>query len=380
MNMMAVTREADRITVEKLAAPTDIARLSGAWQALGARAFVPAGSSSHSWLAPSLEHYAPQLPAEVLALWRGRELCGVFTLKARGGLLRCGWTSPLSFSGTPLVDAADPGSVLRAFLGALTGRAVQFRALPASGPFWDMLNEAVAATGGTIEVLSSWERAALGPEVSFEDWFSRNFERKRRKEYRRLRARLAEEGKLESLVWSAGEPVDPWVDNLIALEAKGWKGRRGTALAADAVMAKAFREAIHLLAAEGSLRFWKIALDGRPIAMMSGIVTGGQGSLGKIAYDEDFARYSPGVMLILDATERLIDRERLTLVDSCAIPGHPMISNIWRERIALCDVMIRGPRLSSAVFRLLVEAEKGRSAARALAKTLFYRLMRRKES
>lgn len=378
--MMPMMRSAEAIKVERLATPGELEGISAAWRALGARSFAPAGSALQPWIAPALRCYATRLPAEVLALWRGEELRGVFVLKAGDGLLRHAWTSPLSFSGTPLIGAEDPKSTLKAFLAALAGRAFVFRALPASGPFWDMLGEAVAESGGRIEILSRWERAALGVQGGFEDWFARNFERKRRKEYRRLRTRLGEAGALESQAWGPGEPVDPWVDALIALEAKGWKGRRGTALAADPVMATAFREAVNLLGAEGSLRFWKIALDGKPIAMMSGLVQGGQGWLGKIAYDEDFARYSPGVLLVLEATERLLDRERLALVDSCAIPGHPMISNVWRDRIALCDVMIRGPQLSSAAFRLLVEAERGRVAARALAKTLFYLITRRRES
>ena len=378
--MMAVMPRAESIKVEKLTTPAEIDGISLAWQALGAKSAVPAGASLQPWLAPALTAYWPKHPAEILALWRADELCGLFALQARGGLLKRAWASPLSFSGTPLIALQDPASVLQAFLGAQRGRVLQLRTIPASGPFWDMLTGAVTAMGGAIEILNHRERAALAAQPSFEAWFSGNFERKRRKEYRRLRSRLAEEGTLESLAWAPGDPVDPWVDELIALEALGWKGRRGTALATDAVMAKAFREALHLLAGEGSLRFWKIAFNGKPIAMMSGIVKGDQGWLGKIAYDENFARYSPGVMLILDATERLIDKERLALVDSCAIPGHPMISNIWRDRIALCDVMIRGPGLPAPAFRLLVAAEKARVAARAKAKSLFYRVMRRKES
>lgn len=380
MNMMAVMPKAETIRVESLTKPAEIDRISAAWRALGAQSFAPAGSSLQPWLAPALKAYWPTIPAEILALWRGDELCGVLALKAGSGPLRRAWASPLSFSGTPLIAAHDPASVLKALLAAQRGRAIQMSAIPASGPFWDMLGNAVAEMGGSIEILNRWERAALSAQPSFEDWFARNFERKRRKEYRRLRSRLGEEGTLVSLAWAPGDPIDPWVDDLIALEGQGWKGRRGTALAADAVMAKAFREALHLLAGEGSLRFWKIVFNGKPIAMMSGLVKNRQGWLGKIAYDESFARYSPGVMLILDATETLIDKERLALVDSCAIPGHPMISNIWRDRIQLCDVMIRGPGLPAPAFRLVLEAEKARAATRAMAKSLFYRVMRRKES
>ena len=378
MNMIEVA--AKNPGAETLATMAEIERLSPAWQALGEHPFVPAGSHLAAWLLPALRHYSAKLPFEILAVWQRNRLCCVFAFKAGRGFVRRAWTSPLSFSGTPLIAQEEPEAVLEAFFEAERGRAILLRTIPASGLFWDMLGEAVRQAGGSIEILEHWERAALRPRGTSEEWFAGNFDRKRRKEYRRLRARLGEEGALESLSWAKGDPVDPWVDDLIALEAQGWKGRRGTALATDRAMAIAFRDAVHLLAAEGSLRFWKIAFNGKPIAVMSGIVKGSQGWLGKIAYDEGFAKYSPGVQLILDATETLIDKDRLTLVDSCAIPDHPMINNIWRDRIALCDVMIRTRGLSSTLFRLALAAEKGRRKMRATAKTLYCRIARRQKS
>ncbi|WP_119270953.1 GNAT family N-acetyltransferase [Taklimakanibacter deserti] len=380
MNMTASFGTAEAIRVEALTTLAHFEKISPAWQALGERAGMPAGSHLESWLAPVLKHGWARQPAEVVALWRGGTLCGLLALRPGRGPLRRSWTSPLSFLGTPLIDQERPEAILKAFLASLSGKALILSNVPATGPFWDMLGRAVAESQGTLEVLDRWERAILLPKASFDEWFNGNFERKRRKEFRRLRARLGEEGKLESLAWAAGDPLDPWIDELIALEARGWKGRRGTALAADAAMATAFREALHRLAAEGSLRLWKIAFDGKPIAVMSGLVKGNQGWLGKIAYDETFAKYSPGVMLVLDATERLIDKERLALVDSCAIPNHPMINNIWRDRLALCDVMIKGPELSSISFDLLRKAETTRRRLRSSAKALVYRITGRQKS
>ena len=80
--------------------------------------------------------------------------------------------------------------------------------------------------------------------------------------------------------------------------------------------------------------------------------------LGKIAFDEAFAKYSPGVLQILDATESLFAEGGIALVDSCAIPDHPMIDNIWRDRIAMADVLIGTPNMPSARFKAMVAAEK----------------------
>jgi CelD/BcsL family acetyltransferase involved in cellulose biosynthesis len=380
MNMMAGLGGTRAIRVETISNVAAVERLSPAWQALGERCGAPAGAHLEGLLAPILKNLWAEQPAEILAFWRGNRLAGLFALKPAGGPIKRAWASPLSFLGTPLVDREDMQDVLAAFVRSLRGKAVVLSKMPATGPFWDALKRAVAGNEGEITILEDWERAALTPRASFEDWFAANFERKRRKEFRRLKARLGEEGRLESLAWAKGDPLDPWIDDLLALEAKGWKGRRGSALAADSRMATAFREALHRLAAEGSLRLWKLALDASPIAMMSGLVKGDQGWLGKIAYDEAFARYSPGVLLVLEATESLVDRDRLAFVDSCAIPDHPMIDNIWRDRLALCDVMIGGPELSSTAFHLLLTAERGRRHLRASAKALFYRITGRHKS
>ena len=59
-----------------------------------------------------------------------------------------------------------------------------------------------------------------------------------------------------------------------------------------------------------------------------------------LAYDEGFARSSPGVQLMLDVTEALLADSALAETDSCATANHPMIDRLWRERLALADRLI----------------------------------------
>src|SRR5262249_10566175 len=60
----------------------------------------------------------------------------------------------------------------------------------------------------------------------------------------------------------------------------------------------------------------------------------------KIAYDEAYARFSPGVQLMLEVTETLLADNSVAQVDSCATADHPMIDHLWRERLALSDRFI----------------------------------------
>ena len=159
-----------------------------------------------------------------------------------------------------------------------------------------------------------------------------------------------------------------------------WKGKRGTAMAANPALQSALMESCQLLGAAGKLRFWKFALNGKPIAIMHAIVEGDQAWLCKIAYDENYAKFSPGVLLILYATEKLFAERGITLVDSCAIPGHPMIENIWRDRVEMADVMIAPKSISARRFALTVATEKLRRSVRGFVRDTCYYLKAKRRS
>jgi Acetyltransferase (GNAT) domain len=294
---------------------------------------------------------------------------GVFPLLQQGSRL-VPLRTDLSFSGLPRVCASGAIASLFSQTGA---SSALFANIPATGPFWDSLPQ-------TRAVLRHWERACLDIKGSYEAWFEDAFERKRRKEYRRLRARLGETGRAESLSLPPGSDPSAWVDELFALEAKGWKGRRGTAIASHEKTAAALKDALKELGAAGHLRFWKLALDGRPLAMMFALVDQDEAWLGKIAYDEDFAKFSPGVLLILDATESFFAEGGINRVDSCAIPDHPMINHIWRNRLPMADVLVAAPDAPPLAFGALVAWERFKRAARTQMRDAYYRMTKRRRS
>jgi CelD/BcsL family acetyltransferase involved in cellulose biosynthesis len=245
-----------------------------------------------------------------------------------------------------------------------------------NGPFWNQL----ARQDAQVSILKSWERAALNLTGTYETWAESNFGAKRRKEYRRLTNRLSELGSFESVSLDVGRDCKPWVADLLALEAAGWKGKRGTAIATNSVLQAAFKDSCQFLAAAGKLRFWKLAIDGKTIAITYAIVEGNQAWLHKIAYDEAYAKFSPGVLLVLYATERLFAESGITLVDSCAIPGHPMIENIWRDRIKVADVMIAPNSIGVKRFAMTLKAERLRRGARKMASDIYNFMRGRRRS
>jgi hypothetical protein len=90
----------------------------------------------------------------------------------------------------------------------------------------------------------------------------------------------------------------------------------------------------------------------------------------KIAHDETFAQYSPGVQVLLDATDRLLADEGIHRVDSCATANHPMVGPIWRERLSLADCLFAAAPARAKAFALARGSESARRALINGAKNL----------
>ena len=291
-----------------------------------------------------------------------------FACKLPGHRIARTWDAGFLMSGFPLLERTSPGKALEALLQQsateLDAAAIVMNKVPEYGQLTGWLNE----RGIAHEVFDRHERAALLCDTGYANWFAGNFSRKRRKEYNRLRKRLAGQGRMQTETLRPGDDPDIWVGEFCALEAAGWKGRRGTAIAANRNKVVFLKQAFSRLHKHNILRFWKISLDGKPVAMLFGFVVQDRAWLGKIAYDETMSQYSPGVQVILDATRTFLDEENIRLADSCADPNHPMIDNIWRARLPVGDVLMSAPSTGPDRFARIRRIESIRRTIRMVAK------------
>jgi Acetyltransferase (GNAT) domain len=158
--------------------------------------------------------------------------------------------------------------------------------------------------------------------------------------------------------------------DFLNLEATGWKGRAGTAARADDRIRAFMEAAVTGLAREGKAQVARLSADGRPIATIVTLRSGATAWCWKIAYDESYARFSPGVLLLLEVTQALLDDPGIAGADSCATAGHPMIDYVWRERLGLADHLVQvGPQHRLA-FTAASALERLRRTAIATLKRL----------
>ncbi len=365
--------------------------LADVWKSLSFESVAAAHVGRHELAWAKLSHNAQepscmQLPDMQLPLLAENQDAKLLTIRQYDELLLalpvqparkfyCSTASDFTCSSLPLVSNALSQEAVLAFTNQLE-RPLLLRDLPIDSRFYRQLRQA----SGQLSVLNKWQRASLKVVGDFDTWFADNFDKKRRKEFKRLRNRLAEQGVLKLETLNQSSDFSRYVDDFMELESRGWKGKRGTAIKAQAEKSSAFHNICEKLHANGRLRFWILRFNGHAIAALFGIVSGSQAQIVKIAYDENFAKYSPGVLLVLDATEAFFAEPGLEMVDSCAIPDHPMINRIWRDRLAFADVLVAPVHYPTWKFQNLFIGLSLDAKLRALAKTTYLILTRKKKS
>ena len=121
---------------------------------------------------------------------------------------------------------------------------------------------------------------------------------------RRRRRRLAECGAMTFEACDGGPRSAPLLDELLSLEAAGWKAARGTAIAARGSTRRFYAAVTGWAAARGTVRLLVLRLDGRPLAALLGVQEDGVHYLLKGGFDSAYARYSPGQLVLAEAIER----------------------------------------------------------------------------
>jgi hypothetical protein len=198
---------------------------------------------------------------------------------------------------------------------------------------------------------------------------------KKLKELRRQRHRLAEHGVVHFDVARTPSDVTAAVDTFMALEASGWKGKRGTALIQDDGDASFARRATVALAETGQCEIVALRVGDTPVAAAIVLRHQDRAFYFKLGVDERFAKFSPGVQLTLDLTRHLCADPAIATADSTASPDHPMINPIWRGRFAIGDVLIP-LRPNDPVVPLIHAAMTLRKWTRELARNAVRRLRR----
>jgi CelD/BcsL family acetyltransferase involved in cellulose biosynthesis len=296
---------------------------------------------------------------------KGPELCGFIPLERRASFhglpLRSLtlWRYPHSFLATPLLRKSYADEVMNAFFAWVQSqrRGALLLELPRISCFGDLhlSLERILKHQRRLEMADTrYERALFRPRQTAEIYLQEALSKKRRKEFKRLERQLSEKGRLVFDKLDPGVAAGTWIEEFLQLEASGWKGREGTAFAAEAANRTFFQKIAEQAALRGRLEMLALRLDGKAIAMKCNLLASGGSFAFKIAYDEDFHHHSPGVLLELAQIHWLhADSTRLWM-DSCADHDHFMINRLWLDRKPLRTLVVStGHPLGNLAVRIV---------------------------
>ncbi len=115
-------------------------------------------------------------------------------------------------------------------------------------------------------------------------------------------------GRLNMVEVNTIENLDEKLQMAFKTEASGWKGKSGTAISCIAEAEGFYTEFAHIAIKEGWLRLLMLNLDNENLAFLYELKYKNQFESCKLGYNQDYAKYSPGSLLILKAIEKMFDQ------------------------------------------------------------------------
>lgn len=287
------------------------------------------------------------------------------------------WQHLYGYLGTPLVAPERAVEALSCILTTLRGRglwprAVAFELFGDDGPTASYLRRAAGQLGLTVHAHASGERAVFRCQGEKADGLSASVRRERRAKARQWRRLCDDLGDLAVVDHGTDEDGSA---GFLAIEASGWKGEAGTALACRPGDAAFYQEVTARFGASGRLCLYSLEAAGETLAMQASLRAGSALFDWKAAYDERFASYGPGAQLQL----RVLDLARdngLRWIDSCADIGNDHQFRLCPDRRRIAMLVIgRDGRMERPLLTLAVLVVRLTGKLRGLSpRTFRYKL------
>jgi CelD/BcsL family acetyltransferase involved in cellulose biosynthesis len=348
-----------------------------AWDRLAAEAVTPNPFYAPRIVLAHIAHGLATPELRFIVVHRGERLLALLPFEGArlgfGTRAMAAWTSPYVVTSTPLIAPDGLPDNVDALLEGLrrAGAVWLLPLLSLESRAGLALQVGLAARQWPTQTVSAFGRAVLDGEDpnAYEAHVGR-----RRKDLSRRRKRLAELGRLETKSFTESEGLRRAVADFLALEARGWKGAAGSALACRPNTASYLRAVFADTGGPVTCRADVLFLDGRPIAISLALVSGGTAYLFKTAYDETLRRHAPGVLLEDEIVRIRRETGFAERLNSAAVPGG-VLDALYPHREPMGDLLVAsGPGMSEQRLASLARREILRRRALARLKAGYGRL------
>jgi CelD/BcsL family acetyltransferase involved in cellulose biosynthesis len=274
-----------------------------------------------------------------------------------------------SLLGTPLMSAPEAAAAL--VQGLVASEATSFIGLEwlvADGPAYAAISDAITQSGVRSIEFERLERAFLTRRPA-DDYFERSMKGKHRGVMRRRWKKLDQQlGGEPRLVDVTSEPAA--VEELIEIEGASKLAAGGMVLRSNPSYERFFREMCAGFAAVGRLQMHALRVGDTTLAIRCNLLADPGIFYFKVAYDEAFAQFSPGIRLEVESFHLFHARAASEWVDSCSDPGNETMNRMLPERRTLVTRVLVKPGVRAPITAAALRAGRGlreRAMARSRA-------------
>jgi CelD/BcsL family acetyltransferase involved in cellulose biosynthesis len=266
-----------------------------AWDSYAA--LLPSPFLTHDWLVSSAQAAGAESSlCATLCDSDGRLLAGSLLRRIRGGLASAGDGEDWD---VVAVDE-DARRALWEELARLAPKRLHLDQMRVGSAETEIACQALTSAG--YGVLASVREEACPYVVlpgTFEELLASR-SRNARQQVRSRRRDLDRAGTVQFRTACCGSDVERDFEAFVRLEASGWKGREGTAIASKPEASSFYQGFVRRAAERGWLRLHLLELDGTLIAGSLVVAFGGEGFFLKTAFDESYAQLGPGVVVMAE--------------------------------------------------------------------------------
>ncbi len=335
-----------------------------AWRALAGRAVQPNPLFEPECLVPAADHLSNGRRILVASAQEAGRWYGCFAVQVEAS-----WRAVrrpvlvtqvrrMQYSGVPLLDPQRPEEAMTVML-----RTLRSPGLPGitvldwldDGPVADQLVRSAHQLGMARRPYHRWERPVLREvhDAGLRQRHSRKWARNQERMGRRMGEELGGEPELRD---RSGDPAA--VDLLLGLEAAGYKRRSGVAAATQPGETAWFRQMCDRFRSEGRLHVYTLGVGVRTVAVIL-LVRGAGGLFAlKTTYDEELARYSPGIQLHLALSDHVRAATDAGWIDTCTYEGNDPLLRLYPDRQGVSSTVLATGGLADRAVVLAVAAAR----------------------
>lgn len=339
--------------------------LTSSWEFLAQHAVQRNPAFEANYLLPALKHLAGDsvgvLIVEDGSAPEGQEIVAVVPIETKR-IYRLPfktaeiWKHDQCFNATPLISkkhAADIWAFVCQFLAGDGYSLLSLDTVSAASEVDDLFANLEKESAVTRFQRDRFRRAGFTPETTADDYLMQHVSNSTRKKMHRY---LGKMGRVGVVTWersSNESDFDQLAEDFLRLEASGWKGDNGTALACSESSRSFYKDLVARSSALGKARFLSLKLDGHLVSMISDIQSGSTVYCYKTTYDENFASFSPGLQVEFKNVECL-HQDGIVYGDSCTVPGPSSTSRVWGQSVEFQNVIFSlKPGLAQIAVRTL---------------------------